>query len=144
MQPIVVTYLVYLAISVTLTVWVAQTLFRNGRVFLVEVFHGDNDLADSVNRLLVVGFYLINLGYMSLMLKIGTPITGAQDSIEALSTKVGMVLLILGGMHFFNLAVFNKLRNTKLSEARFASAHANLGATAGVSRFRQSFGNLEE
>lgn len=144
MQPIVVTYLVYLAISVTLTVWVAQTLFRNGRVFLVEVFHGDNDLADSVNRLLVVGFYLINLGYMSLMLKIGTPIAGAQDSIEALSTKVGMVLLILGAMHFFNLAVFNKLRNTKLSEARFASAHANLGTAAGVSRFRQSLGNLEE
>ncbi len=144
MQPIVVTYLVYLAISVTLTVWVAQTLFRNGRVFLVEVFHGDNTLADSVNRLLVVGFYLINLGYMSLMLKIGTPILGAQDSIEALSTKVGMVLLILGGMHFFNLAVFNKLRNAKLNEARFAAVNANPGAAAGVSRFRQSFGNLEE
>lgn len=143
MQPIVVTYLVYLAISVTLTIWVAQTLFRNGRVFLVEVFHGDNTLADSVNRLLVVGFYLINLGYMSLMLKIGTPILGAQDSIEALSTKVGMVLLILGGMHFFNLAVFNKLRNTKLNEARFAPMTAN-PTTAGVSRFRQSFGNLEE
>ncbi|MBC7808032.1 MAG: hypothetical protein H7145_18030 [Akkermansiaceae bacterium] len=144
MQPIVVTYLVYLAISVTLTIWVAQTLFKNGRVFLVEVFHGDNTLGDSVNRLLVVGFYLINLGYMSLMLKIGTKIDGAQDSIEALSTKVGMVLLILGAMHFFNLAVFNKLRNTKLNEARFASQHANLGAAPGVSRFRQSFGSLEE
>ncbi|MBC8139269.1 MAG: hypothetical protein H8F28_25625 [Fibrella sp.] len=144
MQPIVVTYLVYLAISVTLTIWVAQTLFRNGRVFLVEVFHGDNNLADSVNRLLVVGFYLINLGYMSLMLKIGTPINGAQDSIEALSTKVGMVLLILGGMHFFNLAVFNKLRNAKLTEARFALVNAAPGAAAGVSRFRQSLGNLGE
>ena len=77
MQPIVVTYCVYLALSIALAVWVAQTLFKNGRVFLVEVFHGDNTLADSVNHLLVVGFYLISLGYISLMLKIGTSVAGA-------------------------------------------------------------------
>lgn len=78
MQPIVVTYFVYLTISIALTIWVAQTLFKNGRVFLVEVFHGDNTLADSVNHLLVVGFYLI---YVSLMLKIGTQVAGARDAI---------------------------------------------------------------
>ncbi|HKF94777.1 MAG TPA: hypothetical protein VKB96_09275, partial [Gammaproteobacteria bacterium] len=70
MNPIVITYLLYLAISIALTVWVAQTLFKNGRLFLVDVFHGNEALADSVNHLLVVGFYLINLGYVSLMLKI--------------------------------------------------------------------------
>ena len=79
----------------------------------------------------------------SLMLKIGTTINGTQDSIEALSTKVGMVLLILGVMHFFNLAVFNRLRNAKLNEARFASVNSN-ATTASVSRFRKSFGDLEE
>ena len=137
MQAIVVTYLVYLAISVALTVWVAQTLFKNGRVFLVTVLGGDDSLADSVNHLLVVGFYLINLGYVSLMLKIGTPVTGAQDAIEALSTKIGMVLLILGGMHFFNLAVFNKLRAAKQDEIKYTSV-------AGVSRFRNTLGNITE
>jgi len=140
MQPIVVTYLVYLAISITLTIWVAQTLFKNGRVFLIEVFHGDNTLADSVNHLLVVGFYLINLGYISLMLKIGTTVGGAQDAIEALSTKVGMVLLILGGMHFFNLAVFNKLRAARINEARYAPA----GQNGGVSRFRSLVNDMEK
>ena len=151
MQPIVVTYFVYLTISIALTVWVAQTLFKNGRVFLVEVFHGDNTLADSVNHLLVVGFYLMNLGYVSLMLKIGTQVAGAQDAMEALSTKVSMVLLTLGVMllilgvtHFFNLAVFNKLRSAKLAEARFAPVNAGVAANAGVSRFRQTLGNLEE
>jgi|SRR6266545_645794 len=62
----IITYLVYLAISIALTVWVAQTLHKNGRVFLVDVFHGNEPLADSVNHLLVVGFYLIKLGYVSL------------------------------------------------------------------------------
>jgi hypothetical protein len=107
---IVTTYLIYLAISIALTVWVAQTLHKNGRVFLVDVFHGNEALADSVNHLLVVGFYLINLGYVSLALKLGYEVASAQESIEALSVKVGWVLLVLGSMHFFNLFIFSRMR----------------------------------
>jgi len=110
MNHIVITYLLYLAISAGLTAWVAQTLFKNGRVFLVDVFHGDEGLADSVNHLLVVGFYLINLGYISLMLKLGYDVATARESIEALSWKVGLVLLVLGAMHFFNLYLFSRIR----------------------------------
>ena len=113
----VVTYLVYLAISVALTVWVAHTLHKNGRVFLVEVFRGNEPLADSVNHLLVVGFYLVNLGYISLALKLGYEVAAAGPAIEALSQKVGMVLLVLGGMHFFNLFVFSRLRNRAIADS---------------------------
>ncbi len=124
MEPIVVTYAAYIVISVFLTIWVARTLHKNGRVFLVEVFSGDEALADSVNHLLVVGFYLINLGYVALALKIGDEIRGTQDGIEALSYKVGLVLLVLGGMHFFNLLIFQRIhrrprffRKTPLAES---------------------------
>ncbi|MEO6390566.1 MAG: hypothetical protein ABIP75_01865, partial [Pyrinomonadaceae bacterium] len=94
---------------VFLTIWVARTLHKNGRVFLVEVFNGDTNLADSVNHLLVVGFYLINFGYVSLALKMGYDVANARESIEALSWKIGLVLLVLGGMHFFNLLVFSRI-----------------------------------
>lgn len=103
-------YLIYLAISVALTIWVARTLHKNGRVFLVDVFHGNEALADSVNHLLVVGFYLINFGYVSLALKLGYNVATTQEGIEALSVKVGMVLIVLGGMHFFNLFIFSRMR----------------------------------
>ena len=106
----ITTYLVYLALSIALTIWVARTLHKNGRVFLVDVFHGNEALADSVNHLLVVGFYLINFGYVSLALKLGYNIETAQEGIEALSVKVGMVLIVLGGMHFFNLFIFSRMR----------------------------------
>ncbi len=111
MSVVIVTYLVYLAISVALTIWVAHTLHKNGRIFLVDVFHGNEQLADSVNHLLVVGFYLINLGYVSLALKLGYTLASAQEGIEALSVKVGTVLLVLGGMHFFNLLIFSRMRS---------------------------------
>jgi len=114
MTPTVVTYLVYLAVSIALTVWVARTLSKNGRLFLVDVFRGDERLADSTNHLLVVGFYLINLGYISLALKLGVDVPDARYGIEALSWKVGLVLVVLGGMHFFNLFVFSRMRRNAL------------------------------
>jgi hypothetical protein len=110
MNHVVFTYLLYLAASIALTVWVARTLHRNGRVFLVDVFHGNESLADSVNHLMVVGFYLINLGYISLALKLGYDVADLQGAIEALSWKVGTVLVTLGAMHFFNLYVFSRIR----------------------------------
>ena len=109
----VLTYVAYLVISISLTVWVARTLFRNGRAFLAEVFGGDVAVADGVNQLLLVGFYLVNLGYISLALRLGYAVTTVQGAIEALSWKVGLVLLVLGLMHFFNLFVFNRMRRSR-------------------------------
>lgn len=117
MNYIVGTYILYLVISVALTVWVARTLHKNGRLFLVDAFHGNEPLADSINHLLVVGFYLINIGYVTLALKYGDKAADLQQLVEALSTKVGAVLLILGGMHFFNLYVFSKMRKRALLHA---------------------------
>jgi hypothetical protein len=106
---VVSTYASYVLLSVALTVWVAQTLHKNGRLFLVEVFGGNEPLADSVNHLLVVGFYLINFGYVSLALKLSEYPINAAQAIESLSWKIGLVLLVLGAMHFFNLFIFNRI-----------------------------------
>ncbi len=110
MNIVVITYLLYLAISIALTVWVAKTLHKNGRPFLLDVFQGNETLADSVNHLLVVGFYLINFGFVSFWLKLGYAIGTAQESVEALSTKIGVVLVVLGVMHFCNLFIFSRIR----------------------------------
>lgn len=104
------TYFIYIAISVALTIWVAHTLHKNGRIFLVDVFQGNEALADSVNHLLVVGFYLINFGYVSLALKLGYELETLKEGVEALSWKVGLVLVVLGLMHFFNLYIFSRIR----------------------------------
>ena len=107
----IITYILYVVLTIGLTIWVANTLFKNGRIFLVDIFHGNEPLADSVNRLLVVGFYLINIGYAVFTLRILDEVLTTQAVIETLSVKVGGIILILGGMHFFNLFVFFRLRN---------------------------------
>lgn len=110
MDPLVITYLLYLGLTIPITLWVGRTLRRNGRVFLLDVFDGDEELASAVNQLLVVGFYLINLGYVSIALRTTDTVSGAQSAIETLSAKVGTVVLVLGVLHLANLFVLSKLR----------------------------------
>ena len=118
MNHTIVTYTLYLALSLLLTVWVARTLHRNGRIFLVAAFKGNEALADSVNHLLVVGFYLVNFGFVALYLKLTGKVADGQGVIEAVADKLGIVLLVLGAMHFFNLYLFNHLRrNAELDTA---------------------------
>ncbi|WP_338677138.1 hypothetical protein V1460_32300 [Streptomyces sp. SCSIO 30461] len=112
----VLAYAVYLLISVALTVWVARTLSRNGRIFLADVLKGNEDLADAVNHLLVVGFYLVNLGFVALYLNQDSTVTTARGVFEALSVKLGVVLLVLGMMHLGNVYVLNKIRRRGMME----------------------------
>ena len=122
----VYSYVAYLIVSLLVTAWVGRTLYTRGRVFLVAAFHGNDAVADSVNHLLVVGFYLINIGYVTLALKYGDKPRGLQEAIEFLSTKVGLVLAILGVMHFINVASLTSYRRCTNREARELRDHMPL------------------
>jgi hypothetical protein len=102
-------YATYGAVSLVLTVLLARTLFKNGAVFLNDVFKGNTALADAVNRLLVVGFYLVNLGYACLILQADAAET-AVGAVETLARKLGLLLVSLAVMHFLNLYIFHRMR----------------------------------
>jgi hypothetical protein len=102
-------YVVYLGASACLTIWVGSTLYRNGRVFLISVFK-EPGLADSVNHLLVVGFYLVNLGAAAILINAGGAPASFADMIQETVTRIGVVLLVLGTMHFFNMFILHLLR----------------------------------
>lgn len=105
---VTIAYALYLVISIALTIWVARTLSKNGEVFLVECFGHDAVLARSTNHLLVVGFYLVNLGFILLALQFGTEPETIPALIRFVSGKVGLAVVVLGGMHFFNMNAIAK------------------------------------
>lgn len=115
---LVLTYSAYLAISIAITIWVAWTLSSRGRIFLVDGFSGKEELADSINHLLVVGFYLMNLGWVSLSLSFGERPHDVPGAIEFLTTKLGVILVVLAAMHFFNMFVIAQLRQRALNYQR--------------------------
>ncbi len=112
-------YAIYMLAALAMTIWVARTLHKNGRLFLIDAFHGDEARADAVNHLLVVGFYLINIGFVLLFLKFGNKPDTVVDGIEYAATKLGVVMLVLGGMHFFNMFNFDKMRKKARNRERY-------------------------
>ena len=106
----IITYIVYLIISVILTFWVGRNLFKNGEVFLNEVYDGQPEFAQSVNKLLLIGFYLLNFGFIVYALKYKGSLLNFRDVFEASSKQLGRIILILGTLHFINLMVFFNLK----------------------------------
>ncbi len=117
-----VTYLIYLIFAGIITVVVANTLRKNGEIFLIDGFNGNIDLAKSVNHMLVVGFYLVNLGFAFLQLEAKRPLVTTDQALVFLSTKLGFVLFVLGGVHFFNVIIINKFKNAQKARQSFAQA----------------------
>ncbi|ASJ70642.1 hypothetical protein [Granulosicoccus antarcticus] len=107
------TYATYILLVILITVLVARTLSKNGSIFLVDGFGGNEALANSINHLLVVGFYLINLGFALLQLETRRSIEDLDQALVFLSSKLGFVLLILGLAHFFNLFVISRFKTTQ-------------------------------
>ena len=113
---LIIQHFTYLALALSTTVWVGRTLYKNGAAFLADTFLGKEVLADSVNRLLLVGFYLVNGGWVVRTLKDTVRPWGVSQVIENVATSYGTVLLILGVMHFGNLYVLNRMRRRAIAD----------------------------
>lgn len=105
-------YATYLIATVLLCWWLARTLFQNGAIFLRDVFEDRPDLADAVNRLLVTGFAMLNLGYGFFLLKAPEAATATQG-FEVLARKLGILLVSLAAVHFVNIVVFHRIANRR-------------------------------
>jgi hypothetical protein len=103
-----ISYALYLVASIAMTMWVARTLSFNGEVFLIDCFGHDAALARSTNHLLVVGFYLVNIGFILLTLQFGQEPASVPDAIRFVATKVGLAVLALGFWHFSNMRAIAK------------------------------------
>ncbi|RYE23513.1 MAG: hypothetical protein EOP51_10290 [Sphingobacteriales bacterium] len=115
-QFIVTAYLIYLPIALVLTWYVARTLFKNGLVFMRDIFFGREEIAVATNSLFKIGFYLLNVGFALYILKINGVLEGTQNTIEALSYKVGGFSIYLGVMLFLNLYLF--FRGKRISKQK--------------------------
>ena len=110
MTTLIWVYTAYLIVCLCVTVWVGRTLQRNAPVFLKDGTDDGKEFADSLVHLLTVGFYLINVGAISLALKYGDPVNDLTGAVELLSTKVGIILLVLGLVHSVILAKLTVIR----------------------------------
>lgn len=115
-----INFFVYLTLSIFITVYVSRTLSKNGLAFLIEGFKGNRELATSTNHLLVVGFYLVNMGFVLLRMQTNVTIDTLESLIVYQASGLGLVLLVLGFAHFFNMYVIHRISTSTLG---FGSRH---------------------
>lgn len=127
-------YLAYVVLTVGITVWVARTLRTHGRVFLTYGQEEQVELSDALSHLLVIGFYLVNFGVISFALKATQQASNVPTAIELLSTKVGVILLVIGGMHFFILAMFASVRSNNLRQTNDTHRRDHIAQLAAARR----------
>lgn len=121
-----IAYLIYLPIIVALTWYVAHTLFKNSKVFMLDIFRGKEEIAYSTNKLFETGFYLLNLGFALLIMEVAYEISNSRSLLEILSAKVGGFAIYLGIMLFFNLYLFFRGRRiSKIKTVEIATVEHN-------------------
>ena len=125
-------YFIYLPIVIVLTCYVAHTLFKNSKVFMLDIFNGKAEIAISTNKLFETGFYLLNLGFALLIMTIAEEIFDSRSMLEILSTRIGGFSIYLGIMLFFNLYLFFRGRRISRQKARLGEAVKNIQANEGT------------
>jgi len=123
---VIIAYYIYIPIVIFLTWYVAHTLFTQSQVFMMDIFHGKEDIATSTRKLLEIGFYLINLGFAFIIMEIYS-ITTKQEMLEKLSVKIGGFSIYLGIMLFINMYLF--FRGRRISKQRALEAKQYPGLT---------------
>jgi hypothetical protein len=99
-------YAVYLPVALFLTYYVSRTLFKNSKVYMLDIFKGREEIAIATNKLFETGFYLLNLGFALMILEMNVYNDSYQSLIEQLSYKIGGFSIYLGLMLFLNLYFF--------------------------------------
>lgn len=102
-------YLIYLPIAIALTTFVSNNLFKNSKIFMLDIFNQQEEIALATNKLFKIGFYLLNIGFALRIIEVYS-LSGYKDLVEALSTKIGGFSIYLGIVMVLFIVFFLKGR----------------------------------
>jgi hypothetical protein len=108
-------YLLYLGLTYFITVHVGLLFYRNGRLYILQLLHGDGPLTDFINRVLLTGYYLLNLGYAALMIRSWQTVHTPEQVFTTVLSATGKIVLTLGVIHFFNMSAIYLFSKNKFS-----------------------------
>lgn len=108
-----IAYISYLLLIVTVIVAVGHYLYRSGQVF-IDRSVGEASLGSTINKLLLTGYYLFNLGAAIYVISTWPALSHSDEIISSLIFYLSRLIIVLGVMHYFNIAIIlniNKLKS---------------------------------
>jgi hypothetical protein len=110
----IIAYIIFLGLISFITFKVGWIFYKNGEVYLKMLFPKDQHLIQPINRLMLIGYYLLNIGYAAVSLHFWEPVVNLLDVFSAVSTYSAIIILFLAIMHYFNMfwmLIYAKHRN---------------------------------
>ena len=96
-------YFIYGCITVYIIYWVGKLFHRNGRIFILRLFHQDESMTDTTNNILLIAYYLFNIGYAVVQFSFWDKVSDIKSMIASISMKTGVLVTILAITHYFNI-----------------------------------------
>lgn len=109
----ILAYIIFLTLIIFIIVYVGRYFYSNGRIFIIALFNGNSTMADYINELLLIGYYLFNIGYAFLKLRQWEKVNNLETLFSSLATNIGVLIFILALVHYFNMLVIYLLSKSK-------------------------------
>jgi hypothetical protein len=109
----ILAYIIFLTLIIFIIVYVGRYFYSNGRIFIIALFNGNSTMADYINELLLIGYYLFNIGYAFLKLRQWEKVNNLETLFSSLATSIGVLIFILALVHYFNMLVIYLLSKSK-------------------------------
>ncbi len=110
----ILSYFIYFTLTIPVIVFVGWKCYKIGKIYLLDVLK-DDEICNSVNKLLLIGYYLLNLGYIAISISSWGNINTFSEIIEIVFTKISVILMLIALFHYINIAALYFLRNQIIS-----------------------------
>jgi hypothetical protein len=98
--------LLYLLIAVNTIYFLGKSLNKHGEHFLRAIFKDRMEIVLPVNKILLIGFYLVNIGLILLFHSVQEDTYTLGNIIQYLAIKIGITYIVIAVMHYLNILVF--------------------------------------
>ena len=104
----ILAYLIYLAITTFIIVKVGKICYQNGNIYVAQLIPNHADLCQKTNQILLVGYYLLNIGYCAMTLISWAKITTLHQLIEDIAFKSAIIIAVIAIMNYLNIFILTK------------------------------------
>lgn len=109
----IIAYSIYLLVTVYVTVVVGYGFHKHGHYLILDLFNGNEPATKAINNMLLVGYYLVNIGYLALSITTWPTLVNWADTIGLLFDRVSIILILLGLLHVNNIVWLHILSKRK-------------------------------
>lgn len=101
----ILAYCIYIIATILLIYGLGKYFHKNGRIFIFYLFHQQTNITDSTNNILLILYYLLNMGYAVVQLYLWQRITSLSLLLSSLIEKLSFILIILACIHYLNMLI---------------------------------------